>query len=66
MGDLMYLIGNYLGLVGFDRRGNYSLPEFTCIDYVELTVIEFFQSEKLGTQYGNYMFDVHEGRIYHF
>jgi hypothetical protein len=64
--DWKLFINTTLSLVGFDRRGNYSLPEFTCIDYVGPTVIEFFQSEKLGTQYGNYMFDVHEGRIYHF
>jgi hypothetical protein len=39
MGDLF--INTTLGLVGFDRRGNYSLPEFTWIDYVGPTVIEF-------------------------
>jgi glucose/arabinose dehydrogenase len=57
-----------LGLVGFDGRGNYSFPEFSWIDSVGPTAIEFFHSKKLGTQYENDIFvsDVHGGRIYHF
>lgn len=67
-GDWKLFTNTTLGLVGFDGRGNYSFPEFTWIDSVGPTAIEFYHSKKLGTQYENDMFvsDVHEGRIYHF
>jgi aldose sugar dehydrogenase len=56
------------GLVDFNGKGKYSLPEFTWVDGVGVTAIKFFHSNKYGEQYEDDMFvaDVHNGNIYQF
>jgi glucose/arabinose dehydrogenase len=55
-------------LVDFDRRGEYSPPEFTWEDNIAPTAIKFLDSDKLGEQYTNDIFvgSFLEGSIYHF
>jgi len=55
-------------LVDFDKKGQYSDPEFTWNVPVGVTSIQFLNSSKLGKQYENDMFvsDFHNGNIYHF
>ena len=56
------------GLVTFDGRGEYSLPEFIWIPPVAPTAIKFLSSDNLGTDYMNDIFvaDANTGRIYNF
>jgi aldose sugar dehydrogenase len=56
------------GLVDFNGKGEYSLPEFTWVDPVGVTAIKFFNSSKYGEQYEDDVFvaDVHNGNIYRF
>ena len=55
-------------LVNFERKGNYSDPEFVWTDTVGPTAIKFLQSDKLGKQYENDAFvsDITQGNIYRF
>lgn len=57
-----------LGLVDFDGKGKFSLPEFTWKGRYGPTDLKFFGSDKLGEQYENDLFvgDVHNGTLYHF
>jgi glucose/arabinose dehydrogenase len=56
------------GLVHFDGKGKYRLPEFTWKARYGPTAIKFLDSAKLGKQYENDLFvaDVHNGTLYHF
>jgi glucose/arabinose dehydrogenase len=55
-------------LVDFERKGNYSDPEFVWTDTVGPTAIKFLQSDKFGKQYENDAFvsDITQGNIYRF
>ena len=55
-------------LSNFDRRGNYSAPEFTWAEPIGVTAIKFFHSDKFGEQYEEDMFvgDFIHGNLYHF
>ena len=54
--------------VDFDRKGKYSLPEFTWNVPVAPTALKFYNSDRLGSEYENDMFvaDYLNGNIYHF
>jgi aldose sugar dehydrogenase len=56
------------GLVNFDGKGKYSLPEFTFAFIVAPTALKFLASDKVGEQYKDNMLvaDVLNGNIYHF
>ena len=56
------------GLVDFDGKGKYSMPEFTWKGRYGPTAIKFLESDKLGSQYENDPFvgDIHNGFLYHF
>jgi len=56
------------GLVDFDGKGKYSLPEFTWKERYGPTAIKFLDSTKLGKEYENDLFvgDFHNGTLYHF
>jgi glucose/arabinose dehydrogenase len=56
------------GLVDFDGKGKYRIPEFTWMERYGPTAIKFLDSAKLGKQYENDLFvgDVHYGNLYHF
>lgn len=56
------------GLVDFDGKGKYSLPEFTWKGRYGPTALKFLDSDKLGEQYKNDLFvgDVNSGNIYRF
>jgi glucose/arabinose dehydrogenase len=56
------------GLVNFDGRGHYHLPQLTWLYTVGPTAIKFLNSGNYGTGYQNEMFvgDVHSGNMYHF
>ena len=62
------LDSNPQGLVDFDGKGKYSLPEFTWKGRYGPTALKFLDSDKLGEQYENDLFvgDVHSGNLYHF
>jgi aldose sugar dehydrogenase len=55
-------------LVDFDRKGQYSGPEFTWKQTVAVTSIKFLDSDKLGKDYRDDMFvgDFNNGNLYHF
>ena len=55
-------------LVDFNGNGKYSDPEFVWTVAVGPTAVKFFNSNKFGQDYKNYMFvaDVNRGNIYHF
>jgi glucose/arabinose dehydrogenase len=57
-----------LGLVDFDGKGKFSLPEFTWKGRYGLTGLKFLESDKLGSEYKNDLFvgDVHNGTLYRF
>lgn len=57
-----------LGLVDFDGKGKFSLPEFTWKGRYGPTGLKFLESDKLGPQYENDLFvgDVHNGTLYRF
>lgn len=57
-----------LGLVDFDGKGKFSLPEFTWMGRYGPTGLKFLGSDKLGKQNENDLFvgDVHNGTLYHF
>jgi glucose/arabinose dehydrogenase len=59
---------NPQGLVNFDGKGKYSLPELTWKGRYGPTAIKFLESAKLGKQYENDLFvgDFHNGTIFHF
>lgn len=56
------------GLVDFDGKGKYRLPEFTWKGRYGPTAIKFLDSVKLGKHYENDLFvgDIHNGTLYHF
>ena len=56
------------GLVDFNGKGKYSIPEFTWKERHGPTAIKFLVSDKLGKQYQNDAFvgDIHNGTLYHF
>ena len=56
------------GLVNFDGRGHYHLPQLTWLYTVGPTAIKFLNSGNYGTSYQNEMFvgDIHSGNMYHF
>jgi glucose/arabinose dehydrogenase len=56
------------GLVDFDGKGKYSVPEFNWKGRYGPTAIKFLESDKLGNQYENDPFvgDIHNGFLYHF
>jgi glucose/arabinose dehydrogenase len=56
------------GLVNFDGKGKYSVPEFAWNHTVAPTAVKFFASDKMGEQYKDNMFvaDILNGYIYHF
>jgi len=56
------------GLVDFDGKGKYRLPDFTWKGRYGPTAIKFLDSAKLGKQYENDLFvgDVHNGTLYHY
>lgn len=56
------------GLVLFDGKGKYSVPEFSWKGRYGPTSIKFLESSKLGKEYENDLFvaDVHNGTLYHF
>jgi aldose sugar dehydrogenase len=56
------------GLVNFDGRGHYHLPQLTWLYTVGPTAIKFLNSGIYGTGYQNEMFvgEIHAGNMYHF
>jgi glucose/arabinose dehydrogenase len=60
--------GNLTGLVDFDGKGKFSLPEFTWKGRYGPTGLKYLESDKLGKKYENDLFlgDVHNGTLYHF
>jgi glucose/arabinose dehydrogenase len=56
------------GLVLFDGKGKYSVPEFSWKGRYGPTSIKFLESANLGTEYENDLFvgDFHNGTIYNF
>ena len=59
---------NPTGLVDFQGKGKYSIPEFTWEKTVGPIALNFFNSTKLGNDYNNTMFvsDINNGYIYNF
>ena len=59
---------NPSGLIDFAGKGKYRSPEFAWLNPAGPTAIKFLDSDKLGKQYQNDMFeaDFHGGNIYHF
>jgi glucose/arabinose dehydrogenase len=64
----MEINSNPEGLVLFDDKGRYSVPEFSWKGRYGPTSIKFLESSKLGKEYENDLFvaDVHNGTLYHF
>jgi glucose/arabinose dehydrogenase len=62
------IVHNPKGLVSFNDNGKYSEPEFIWIPTVAPTALEFFSSNKYGSEYNNGLFvgDANTGTIYHF
>ena len=56
------------GLVDFEGKGKYSVPEFIWLNTVGPTELEFLNSDRYGGQYNNDMFvgDINNGNLYHF
>jgi aldose sugar dehydrogenase len=59
---------NPVGLVNFDGKGKYSLPEFIWVPTIAPTALKFFNSNKFGPHYKNTLFvaDANTGHIYNF
>jgi aldose sugar dehydrogenase len=59
---------NPIGLVDFQGKGKYSIPEFTWERTVGPIALAFFNSTKLGNEYNNTMFvsDINNGFVYNF